>query len=171
MAESDFDICIIGAGAGGYAAASKAWSLGKNVCLVNSGPLGGAGVIGGVVESKTYWERSRDYTKATRSDRGYVVEGAKLHYNLVVASVRTAISEVLSQLQEQLHRLSKKVPGAQRYGQLYRWAGPFFRSAYGGSTTGKGWGAPAGAGRLFYTRQPAAGPMSSRTCPWTGSGS
>ena len=108
-----FDICVIGGGAGGYAAASRAWSLGKKVCLVNSGPLGGAGVVGGVVESKTYWERSRDYTKATRSDRGYIIEGAKLHYNLVVASVRTAISEVLSQLEEQLDRLSKPLPGQQ----------------------------------------------------------
>ena len=46
-----YDLCIIGAGPAGYAAAIRAWDFGKKVCLIEKGEIGGAGVHHGVLFS------------------------------------------------------------------------------------------------------------------------
>lgn len=50
---ADYDVCVIGAGPAGYAAAMRSWDLGKRVCLIESGKLGGAGLHDGALSSKT----------------------------------------------------------------------------------------------------------------------
>ncbi|MEM6643023.1 MAG: NAD(P)/FAD-dependent oxidoreductase [Bacteroidota bacterium] len=55
-----FDVCVIGAGPAGYAAAMRALDFGKRVALVEKGKLGGAGIHQGALWSKTWWEISRD---------------------------------------------------------------------------------------------------------------
>ena len=68
----DFDVCVIGAGPSGFAAAMRCWDFGKRVCLIERGPLGGVGLHNGALSSKTLWELSRDYRRTKQLDRGYV---------------------------------------------------------------------------------------------------
>ncbi|MFZ5554222.1 MAG: dihydrolipoyl dehydrogenase family protein [Bacteroidota bacterium] len=53
-----FDICIIGGGPAGYAAAMRAVDFGKKVLLVEKDKVGGAGIYDGALSSKTMWELS-----------------------------------------------------------------------------------------------------------------
>jgi pyruvate/2-oxoglutarate dehydrogenase complex dihydrolipoamide dehydrogenase (E3) component len=48
-----FDLVVIGAGSGGYAAARTARDCGKTVALVDKGPLGGLCILRGCMPSKT----------------------------------------------------------------------------------------------------------------------
>lgn len=51
-----FDLCVIGGGPSGYAAAMRAIDFGKKVILVEKGKVGGAGIYDGALTSKTMWE-------------------------------------------------------------------------------------------------------------------
>ena len=53
-----FDICIIGGGPAGYAAAMRAIDFGKKVLLIEKDKVGGAGIYDGALSSKTLWELS-----------------------------------------------------------------------------------------------------------------
>ena len=64
-----FDVCIIGGGPGGFAAAICAVDLGKKVCLVEGAAVGGAGVMWGALASKTMWELAKDFNVASKTDR------------------------------------------------------------------------------------------------------
>ena len=48
-----FDLIVVGAGSGGYAAARTARDLGASVALVDRGPLGGLCILRGCMPSKT----------------------------------------------------------------------------------------------------------------------
>lgn len=52
-ASTQFDLVVIGAGSGGYAAARTARDLGASVALVDRGPLGGLCILRGCMPSKT----------------------------------------------------------------------------------------------------------------------
>ena len=107
MNNSVYDLCIIGAGPAGYAAAIRAWDLGKNICLIEKDKLGGAGIHNGVLPSKTLWELSKDYVRTMRQDRGYVVKDIEFCFDTVRACVQTAIEEKQQQLDKQLKALSE----------------------------------------------------------------
>ena len=61
-----FDLCVIGAGPSGFAAAMRAIDFGKRVALIERGKVGGAGIFDGALSSKTLWELSESY-KLTRN--------------------------------------------------------------------------------------------------------
>jgi len=48
-----YDLCIIGCGSAGFAAAMRAADLGKLVCIVECSEIGGGGVMWGALASKT----------------------------------------------------------------------------------------------------------------------
>jgi len=48
-----YDLCIIGCGSAGFAAAMRAADLGKHVCIVECSEIGGGGVMWGALASKT----------------------------------------------------------------------------------------------------------------------
>ena len=108
---ADFDVCVIGGGPAGFAAAMRAWDYGKNVALVERGPIGGAGIHNGALSSKTMWELSKDYRKALRRDRGFTAESVDLDYGWVCHAVETAINERVGQLERQLEVLSRPFAG------------------------------------------------------------
>jgi dihydrolipoamide dehydrogenase len=54
-----YDICVIGGGPSGYAAAMRAIDFGKKVLLVEKDRIGGAGLYNGALWSKTMWEYSQ----------------------------------------------------------------------------------------------------------------
>ena len=54
-----YDLCIIGAGPSGYAAAMRAVDFGKKTVLIEKDKVGGAGLYNGALSSKTMWELSQ----------------------------------------------------------------------------------------------------------------
>jgi dihydrolipoamide dehydrogenase len=107
MTTSAWDLCVLGAGPGGYAAAMRAHDLGKRVVVVERGQVGGAGIHAGALSSKTMWHLSNDYAVAARTDRGYhATGGLEVSYPSVIESVRTAVSERRSLLDRQLAALA-----------------------------------------------------------------
>ena len=54
-----FDLCVIGAGPSGYAAAMRAVDFKKKVILIEKDKIGGAGLYNGALTSKTLWELSQ----------------------------------------------------------------------------------------------------------------
>lgn len=110
MSERAWDLCVLGAGPGGFAAAARAHDLGKRVVVVEQGRVGGAGVHAGALSSKTMWHLSNDYAIAQRTDRGYRATGLDVSYASVIESVRSAVSERRSLLERQLERLAEPSP-------------------------------------------------------------
>jgi dihydrolipoamide dehydrogenase len=53
-----FDLCVIGSGPAGYAAAMRAIDLGKRTILIERDRVGGTGIYNGALASKTLWELS-----------------------------------------------------------------------------------------------------------------
>ena len=103
----DYDVCVIGGGPSGFAAAMRSYDLGKRVCIVEKSVMGGAGVHHGALSSKTLWELSRDYQRALRKDRGFTAHDVTLDYRRVCQCVDEAISEKVGQIERQLSELSR----------------------------------------------------------------
>src|ERR1017187_4639994 len=57
-----FDICIIGGGPSGYAAAMRAIDYRKKVLLIEKDKVGGAGLYNGALSSKAMWEFSTKFS-------------------------------------------------------------------------------------------------------------
>lgn len=107
----DFDLCVLGCGPAGFAAAVRAWDFGKRVCIVEKGAFGGAGIHHGALSSKTLWELSRDYRNALKRDRGYDAGKVEVDYSRVARCVQLACDEKVGQMQRQLQELGEPRPG------------------------------------------------------------
>ena len=101
-----YDLCVIGCGSAGFAAAMRAFDLGKHVCIVESGEIGGAGVIWGALASKTLWELAKDYAIANKKDRGYDAGGLTVDYDSVRTTVLNAVRERQHQMLSQIEAFS-----------------------------------------------------------------
>jgi pyruvate/2-oxoglutarate dehydrogenase complex dihydrolipoamide dehydrogenase (E3) component len=77
--QTSFDLIVVGAGSGGYAAARTARDLGASVALVDRGPLGGLCILRGCMPSKTL---------IATSDAAYEVDHA---HELGVLANRAAV--------------------------------------------------------------------------------
>ncbi|MDP3278678.1 MAG: NAD(P)/FAD-dependent oxidoreductase [Deltaproteobacteria bacterium] len=102
-----FDLCVIGGGPAGLAAVSRAWDLGKRAVLIERDTLGGRGLSNGALSSKTLWHLSNDFARARRTDRGYRASQVTATYDDVIAVVREALAERLSDLEQQLAFLGR----------------------------------------------------------------
>jgi dihydrolipoamide dehydrogenase len=119
-----FDLCIIGCGPAGFAAAMRALDAGKHTCIVEGGEIGGTGVMWGALASKTMWELAKDYAVAAKVDRGYRASGLTADYRAVRNSVIQAVKEKQYQMLSQIETFSPR-----------RWSGP------GSISYKRGWGA------------------------------
>ncbi len=126
-----FDLCIIGCGPGGFAAATRALDLGKHVCIVEGDEIGGAGVMWGALGSKTMWELAKDYAIAAKVDRGYRATGLSVDFSAMRTTVMQAVKEKQYQMLSQIETFSRP-----------RWDGP------GSLTLKRGWGAFTAPDRL-----------------------
>ncbi|PWE01400.1 dihydrolipoyl dehydrogenase family protein [Marinilabilia rubra] len=106
--DNNFDIVIIGSGPGGFSAANRALDYGLHVCLIEKSHLGGAGVINGVLTSKTMYELSMDYSVAARIDRGYRASALSVDYNQVRHTVLEAAREKQYQMRSQIETFTNK---------------------------------------------------------------
>lgn len=91
-----YDLCVIGGGPSGYAAAMRAIDFGKRVLLVEKDKLGGYGIYDGALASKTMWELSNKI-KTVREEIGQ----DKFH-DLPFLKVKEIIDEALFERKFQL---------------------------------------------------------------------
>ena len=102
-----YDLCIIGAGPSGFAAAMRAIDLGKKICLIERNKPGGAGIFNGALSSKTMWELSQNYQMMKSSKFGYYVYDSHLSYSAVVHETKKAVNERFQQLKSQIDFFQK----------------------------------------------------------------
>lgn len=90
-----FDLCVIGGGPSGYAAAMRALDFKKRVILIEKDKLGGAGLYNGALWSKTMWE----YSQKVSSIRDEVPE-----FRVPFAKVQKVVDDAINQRREQMVR-------------------------------------------------------------------
>ena len=127
-----YDLCVIGAGPGGWAGAVRGWDLGKKTCVIESrGGLGGVAVWGGAIGGKVMLEvgkglrRARPHLKgeaAAKADGGVWAE--------VRRRTRLAMLERATQLDQQLISLGQTrrfnrptLKRAEKSGTIQKWKG------------------------------------------------
>lgn len=97
-----YDVCVIGGGPSGYAAAMRAIDLGKRTLLIEKNQLGGAGIFNGALSSKTLWELAENYSLMKATAYGYQVKDYSLDYNSVLSEMHNAEQDKYKQLLEQI---------------------------------------------------------------------
>ena len=117
---ADYDVCVIGSGPGGFAAAIRCWDFGKRVALVERSQVGGAGIHNGALSSKTLWALSRHYRTARRLDWGYRANEVEVDFGQVTKVVEQAVTEKRQQMERQLRSLSEPRAGAPGSIELIR---------------------------------------------------
>lgn len=88
-----FDLCVIGAGPAGYAAAMRAIDLGRNVLLVERDKVGGTGIYNGALASKTLWEVSQRVSSTNALMRARDREPLRLSWDEVQRTLQEAMFE------------------------------------------------------------------------------
>ena len=86
-----YDVCIIGGGPAGYAAAMRAVDFGKKVVLIERDKLGGAGIYNGALTSKTMWELSRKVDTINSS----LYSAGRRHLDVTWEDVQKTIKEAV----------------------------------------------------------------------------
>lgn len=101
-----YDVCIIGGGPAGYAAAMRAIDFGKKVLLVEKNQLGGAGIHHGALTSKTWWELSRGAHQFRNSSLSFNFEDPIFNFHKLKAEVRKAAEERMEQLSHHMTNIN-----------------------------------------------------------------
>ena len=117
-----YDLVVIGSGPAGFSAAMRALDYALDVCIIEGKHLGGAGIMNGVLTSKTMYELSMDYSIAARVDRGYRVSSLSVSFEKVKKTVLQAAKEKQYQMLSQIETFS---PAKNKKGSLtieYGWA-------------------------------------------------
>ena len=106
-----YDLCVIGAGPAGYAAAMRALDLQKRVLLVERERIGGTGLYNGALSSKTFWEISKGIAEARRKLSKYSDSDTplkNLNFKEILSDVSEAIFLRKVQLETHLLLLQRK---------------------------------------------------------------
>lgn len=102
-----FDVCVVGAGPSGFAAAMRAIDFGKRVALIERDKVGGAGLFNGALSSKTLWELSESYQLTRQTDLGYTVYDSDLSFASVMTQAHRAVVEKHKQMKQQINHFQK----------------------------------------------------------------
>jgi dihydrolipoamide dehydrogenase len=108
MEKLKFDVCIIGCGPAGFAAAMRLYDFNNHVCIIEGDQVGGAGIHDGALSSKTMWEISKDYATSRETNRGYSAVSLHVNYERVIDTVYQAVREKQYQMRSQIETFSKK---------------------------------------------------------------
>jgi len=108
MEKLKYDVCVIGCGPAGFAAAMRSYDFDNHVCIVEGGNVGGAGIADGALSSKTMWELAKDFSIAARVDRGYRASNLSVDYEKVRDNVFAAVREKEYQIRSQIETFAKK---------------------------------------------------------------
>lgn len=93
-----YDLCVIGGGPAGYAAAMRAIDFEKRVILIEKEKLGGAGIYDGALSSKTMWELSTRYRKVQEDLSKSGENKLDISFNDVKSSIEEAVFDRKFQL-------------------------------------------------------------------------
>ncbi len=110
-----YDLCVIGGGPSGYAAAMRAVDFGKTVLLVERDRLGGAGIYDGALSSKTFWEISKEFASFSKKMRHYGLSEPNVNFRNVLQEVNDAVFERSDQLNQHLQKIIQQCPEHFRY--------------------------------------------------------
>ncbi|MEA2018124.1 MAG: NAD(P)/FAD-dependent oxidoreductase [Campylobacterota bacterium] len=122
MENLHYDVCVIGCGPAGFAAAVRSYDFGNHVCIIEGNQVGGAGIMDGALTSKTMWELSSNYSIAKRTDRGYVASRLSVDYTKVRDTVIEAAMEKKYQLLSQIETFAKKENSTKSITLIKGWA-------------------------------------------------
>ena len=122
MKQLKFDVCVIGSGPAGFAAAMRSYDFDNHICIIEGNGIGGAGILNGVLSSKTMWELSTSYFTAKRVDKGYRASGLSVNYNKVMNSVFQAVREKQYQILSQIETFTKKPDSTRSITLIKGWA-------------------------------------------------
>src|SRR5882762_9596748 len=106
MAESDFDVVILGGGMGGYPAAIRASQLGLKVALVESDKLGGTCLHIGCIPTKALLESSELYHRVSARGSEFGINADKVTFDY--PRIATRRDAVVNQLYKGVQFLMKK---------------------------------------------------------------
>jgi dihydrolipoamide dehydrogenase len=106
---SRYDVCIIGGGPAGYAAAMRALDLKKRVVLIEKDRLGGAGLYQGALSSKTFWELSKDVSSVRKRMEQYQTgQSFDVSFRQVLQEVHAGVQIRKQHLESQVYQLQLK---------------------------------------------------------------
>ncbi len=88
-----YDLCVIGGGPAGYAAAMRAIDLGKRTLLVERDRIGGTGIFNGALASKTLWEIAHRVSSTNELMRTRGREPFRLSWEEVSKTMNEAVFE------------------------------------------------------------------------------
>ena len=97
-----YDLCVIGGGPAGYAAAMRAIDFDKKVILIEKEKLGGAGIYNGALSSKTMWELSTRYRKVKQDLEKEKAANVDISFDEVKSSIEEAVFDRKFQLTSHL---------------------------------------------------------------------
>ncbi|MFM2377321.1 MAG: hypothetical protein RLZZ165_2418, partial [Bacteroidota bacterium] len=99
MAKMDrYELCIIGAGPAGYAAAMRALDYGKRVLWIEKDQLGGAGLHNGALSSKTFWEIAQDLARWRRQNQRIGLPPVDVPFAEIASEVEAVVRMRMDQL-------------------------------------------------------------------------
>ncbi|MEM9897545.1 MAG: NAD(P)/FAD-dependent oxidoreductase [Bacteroidota bacterium] len=101
-----YDLCVIGAGPSGYAAAMRAVDFGKRVLLVEKDKLGGAGVHQGALWSKTWWEISNEARSLNKRGKLLESQDTTFSYKNVKKAVEEAVETRVNLLTHHMENIN-----------------------------------------------------------------
>lgn len=105
-----YDLCVIGAGPAGFAAAMHAADLGKNVLLVERDQLGGAGLRHGALSSKVLWEIAQEYYDAHDHARRFSLPMGQIRFADLEQQVEEAIGIARAQWEQAIATRNAAAP-------------------------------------------------------------
>jgi dihydrolipoyl dehydrogenase len=103
-----YDLCIIGAGPSGYAAAMRAIDFNKKVLLVEKGEIGGAGISNGALSSKTWWELAKNVDSLYSHKSRYNLSTPEINFDELKDEVAAAVNERKTLLISHIEKINKK---------------------------------------------------------------
>ncbi len=101
-----FDVCVIGGGPAGYAAAMRAIDFGKRVALIEKNKLGGAGIHQGALWSKTWWEISREARMLNLNGSTLNLNSTEYSFEKVKGEVAQAVDQRVNLLTHHMENIN-----------------------------------------------------------------
>jgi dihydrolipoamide dehydrogenase len=101
-----FDVCVIGGGPAGYAAAMRVIDFKKRVLLIEKEKIGGAGIHNGALSSKTWWELSREAFALRTHCKTTNVPSPKHNFEILKEEVNKATTNRRELLEHHMHNIN-----------------------------------------------------------------
>lgn len=99
-----FDVCVIGGGPAGIAAAIRAYDFGKTACIIESSKIGGADFWNGALQSKTMWEMAQFSNSISEAINNKTLIPVKEIPSIKHDAIQKAIHEVAVTREEQVRK-------------------------------------------------------------------